>query len=170
MQLVKFAALVFLSGDGRYAVRLVTSCVARCSRDQYRQFESNSKISSAGLLNVFVRITDLRLGMTPSVPTLTLGSLSGPDASARNPSILIVCVLDSRSFDDLRPGIKRSIQNTRAFSGELDAGSSQKMRPNKKLERRSDSIGSKCTLVKSCRAAASREMCLDLSVASRRTH
>ena len=115
MQLVKFAALVFLSGDGRYAVRLVTSCVARCSRDQYRQFESNSKISSAGLLNVFVRITDLRLGMTPSVPTLTLGSLSGPDASARNPSIFIVCVLELRSFDDLRPGIKRSIQNTRIF-------------------------------------------------------
>ena len=47
-----------------------------------------------------------------SVPTLTLGSLSGPDASARNSSILIICVLDSRSFDDLLPGIKRSIQNT----------------------------------------------------------
>ena len=68
-----------------------------------------------------------RIGMRSSVPTLTLGSLSAPDASARNPSILIVCVLDSRSFDDLRPGIKRSIQNTRSCvisSGGFDRANS----------------------------------------------
>ena len=34
----------------------------------------------------------------------------------------------------------------RAFSDEVDTGSSKKMRPNKKLERRSDSIGSECAL------------------------
>ena len=34
----------------------------------------------------------------------------------------------------------------RAFSDEVDTGSSKKMRPNKKLERRSDSIGSKSAL------------------------
>ena len=60
----------------------------------------------------FLRRTGVHFVGKSSVPTLTLGSLSDPDASARNPSILIVCVLDSRSFDDLRPGIKRSIQNT----------------------------------------------------------
>jgi len=34
----------------------------------------------------------------------------------------------------------------RAFSDEVDTGSSQKMRSNKKLERRFDSIGSKSAL------------------------
>ena len=37
-------------------------------------------------------------------------------------------------------------QTIRAFSDEVDAGSSQKMRPNKKLERQSDFIGSECAL------------------------
>ena len=37
----------------------------------------------------------------------------------------------------------RVLKTIRAFSDEVDTGSSQKMRPNKKLERRSDSIGSK---------------------------
>ncbi len=36
----------------------------------------------------------------------------------------------------------------RAFSGEVDTGSSKNMRPNKKLERRSDSIGSECALAR----------------------
>ena len=37
-------------------------------------------------------------------------------------------------------------QATRVFSDEVDAGSSKKMPPNKKLERRSNSIGSKSAL------------------------
>ena len=46
----------------------------------------------------------------------------------------------------LRPLRGRALNLTRAFSNEVDTGSLKKMRPNKKLERRSDSIGSKSAL------------------------
>jgi len=47
------------------------------------------------------------IGRGPGVPTLTLGSLSGPKTVSPEHQTSLVCVLDSLTFDDLRPGIKR---------------------------------------------------------------
>ena len=55
----------------------------------------------------------------------------------------------------------------RAFSDEVDTGSSKKMRPNKKLERRSNFIGSKCALGLWARLASRSRRSLQPSTACR---
>ena len=56
----------------------------------------------------------------------------------------------SRAFsDEVDTGSSKKMQpNKKHFPTKGGTGSSKKMRPNKKLERRSDSIGSECALVK----------------------